>query len=340
MGTLRVLYNGTWTDVLPGTPGPTGALGPTGATGPGASGALTVLPGLAYQWLWDTAIDVTVNPASTYMRINTPSVTSNTEIRFSPNAFNDTLSTNYFINIAVGALIMLRWGPGASAHYRVTSVANMTGTSNLRIGVTLLAYTGGTPTAGTVITVEVFAPPTATMASGGTTGQVLTKTSTTDYATTWATPAAASAGSTIRVYQATNDSRVNDNTFSNASGLTVSALAVGTYAFELDFGVNSNGGTGGGKWRLFMVTGAFSAGGATGLFINGTTAGITSQGNSVTNLPISSSSSGTARSFWHVRGFVTVSTAGDFAVQWGQATASSTASTLEPGSTVTLDKIG
>jgi hypothetical protein len=152
-----------------------------------------------------------------------------------------TASTDY-ATAAQGAngATAFGWGNHASAGY-LTSVswAAVTGKPSFATVATSGAYAdlSGKPTLGTAAATDstAYAAAAASVPAGGTTGQVLAKSSGTDYALAWSTPSSGGGGveEPWRYVTLASDNIVSTTALADVTGMSFEAVANATYEVEV-----------------------------------------------------------------------------------------------------------
>jgi hypothetical protein len=171
----------------PGSTGPAGATGPTGPQGvPGPTGADGPQGdpgepgGSLLSAFWSYATNVAAPPANGQIRTNTGMTTIWI-------AEVDTDGMNRFGGLAtaeVGDTIILRAANGTYANLLITGLPVDSGT----YWTIPISVTSGTVTKGARTQLGILSPVPQGIPAGGTTRQVLAKTSATDYAVNWRDP--------------------------------------------------------------------------------------------------------------------------------------------------------
>jgi len=227
------------------------AEGPAGPAGP---------PGGAYLWSqWTFNQTTTAPPASGGLRLNNTTFATSTLLWISETD-RDGLDRSAGLSVAVvGDQLMLQSQQGRAV-FNITSVTD-SGTYRT-FGVTLADSSGTRPAASGITTVYIIsAGAVANLPAGGTTGQVLSKNSATDYDTGWTTPATGGV-STSRALTAGNGLTGGgdlsaDRTFDvgAGTGITVTANAVaadiGTSSTQVAAGNHLHTGT---YWIMWSGT--------------------------------------------------------------------------------------
>lgn len=179
---FKIFYSNTWNPVNPGPPGPTGATGPMGPTGPtgstgpqgaqGATGPAGATGATGPAGATGATGPAGVTPTFSLGTTTTGAAGSSVSVTITGTA------PNYVLNFTIP-----RGDTGTTGATGATGPAGAQGAQGPQ-GATGL--TGATGPAGPTGATGATGPAGAGVPAAGTTGQVLKKTSATDYATAWA----------------------------------------------------------------------------------------------------------------------------------------------------------
>jgi Collagen triple helix repeat (20 copies) len=171
----------------PTGPGITGPTGPTGAavTGPTGEQGVAGAPGGAYlSAAWNFNQTTTAGPASGTMRMNNTTYAAATFL-WIHETDRDGLDRSAGLNVLTTNDQIIMQSAQGRALWDVTSIAD-SGTYRT-IGVLPLEVSGSRPSASSTTTIYIIPPDIPPVPAGGTTGQVLAKTSNADYVMAWST---------------------------------------------------------------------------------------------------------------------------------------------------------
>jgi hypothetical protein len=167
----------------PGPPAPPAPRGPTGPTGP--QGDQGEAGGSLLSAFWQFSNTTTAPPGSGQVRSNAGNTTLWVH-KTDTDGFDRSVGLG---TVAVGNLVYVRATNGTALNLTITAIAD----SGTYFTFTTTAASG-TVTKGARTQLNFILAPPVGMPSGGTTDQVLGKTSSTDYATSWRTLTKTSVG--------------------------------------------------------------------------------------------------------------------------------------------------
>lgn len=335
MGTLRVLRNGAWEDLLPSLPGATGATGPSftgpaGATGAvGATGASAAGGGAPDSFRFTLAPVATTTPALGFMSADVYSAA----ISMVYISIVDADGRNFgstFGPLRAGGMITTLTTTNIFRSLRITGdPVNVN--NRIAIPVAIYTYNSTAWEAGQILSLsaDYNSPP------GGTAGQIWTKSSSNDFHGSWVTPSPtplyASKATSFTISAAAS-------TFTDVPEMSVTVPSAGTYSFDVP--VFSMMGSSASMSLRFGYTGSVTSASFNYFLLNNTTIynhGVNGTSTLMfsTGVQVSGTSSAACSSF--LRGSVVFGSGGTFTLQ-ASRTSTSGNPLIYPGTSMLVYK--